>query len=128
MLRLGKGKKPGFRLFGEYKERKLEGHRVKFRKKPVVIEAWQFTKENFKNGAPEFVRHSDITLWSQYGGKVIGGEIATLEGNMIISENDYIIQTENGEFYPCKPDILKRLTRQLMNRERKNYNHRRNRP
>ena len=80
---------------------------VKYRKKPVVVEAWKFTKKNYREGAPHFIRLSTvITLWSQYGGDVIGGEIKTLEGIMTISENDYIIKGVCGEFYPCKPDIF----------------------
>lgn len=79
----------------------------KYRKKPVVIDAWQFTKENYLKGAPQFIRQArDIGLWSQYGGDVIGGEVKTLEGVMAISENDYIIKGVQGEFYPCKPDIF----------------------
>ena len=83
-------------------------------KKPVVIEAWQFTKKNFKVGAPDFIQYSDIvTLWSQYGGNVIGGEIKTLEGVMQISENDWIIKGINGEFYPCKPDIFEKTYEEI---------------
>ena len=64
----------------------------RYRKKPVVIDAWQFTKKNYKEGAPQFIRQAkSVELWSQYGGDVIGGEIKTLEGVMTISENDYII-------------------------------------
>ena len=81
---------------------------MKYRKKPVVIDAWQFTKANYKTGAPDFIRHSNgsVTLWSQYGGDVIEGWIETLEGKMRVSENDFIIKGVNGEFYPCKPDIF----------------------
>lgn len=57
-----------------------------------------------KNGYEEF--NHDISLWSQYGGEKIGGEIKTLEGKMTISENDYIIKGVHGELYPCKPDIF----------------------
>ena len=79
----------------------------KYRKKPVVIDAWQFTKKNYKERAPQFIRQAkSVELWSQYGGDVIGGEIKTLEGVMTISENDYIIKGVQGEFYPCKPDIF----------------------
>lgn len=79
----------------------------KYVKKPVEIEAWQFTKKNYADGAPQFIRQSkDIELWSQYGGDVIGGEVKTLEGVMTVSENDYIIKGVQGEFYPCKPDIF----------------------
>lgn len=82
---------------------------MKYRKKPVVIDAWQFTKENYRDGAPHFIKHavgSPVVLWSQFGGEVIGGEIKTLEGVMTVSEGDFIIKGVQGEFYPCKPDIF----------------------
>ena len=34
--------------------------------------------------------------------------IRTLEGDMKISNGDYIIKGVNGEFYPCKPDIFEK--------------------
>lgn len=81
---------------------------TKYRKKPVVIDAWEFTKENYRNGVPREFKDKRITLWSQYGGDVIEGEIDTLEGKMCVSEGDYIIKGVNGEFYPCKPDIFEK--------------------
>lgn len=53
----------------------------KFRKKPVVIEAYQTDKEI---------------------------DIETLEGTMHASVGDWIITGVNGEKYPCKPDIFKK--------------------
>ena len=79
---------------------------LKYRKKPVVINAWQFTKENYKRGVPKEFRHSSVTLWSQYGGDIIGGEVVTLEGCMEVLENDWIIKGVQGEYYPCKPEIF----------------------
>ena len=79
---------------------------LKFRKKPVVIDAWQFTKANYSEGVPREFRHKTVSLWSQYGGDVIGGEIETLEGKHTVSENDWIIKGVAGEFYPCKPEIF----------------------
>ena len=52
-----------------------------YRKKPVVIEAYQTDVE--KN-------------------------IHTLEGDMKVSVGDYIITGVNGEQYPCKPDIFEK--------------------
>lgn len=51
----------------------------KYRKKPVVISAYQTDKEM---------------------------KIPTLEGVMTASPNDYIITGLRGEPYPCKPDIF----------------------
>ena len=70
----------------------------KYRKKPVVIEAIQWTSENL----------SEIDKFTR--GKVKNHEsvliIPTLEGEMYASLSDYIIKGVNGELYPCKPDIF----------------------
>jgi len=81
---------------------------MKYRKKPVIIEAWQFTKENYKKGVPLWIETSQrkVKLWSQYGGDIIGGEIETLEGTHTVSENDYIIKGVKNELCPCKPDVF----------------------
>ncbi len=75
---------------------------AKFRKKPVEIEAEQFTEEN-KNRAFNFIRcncHADF----EDDLPVI--KIQTLEGVMTARIGDWIIKGVNGEFYPCKPDIF----------------------
>ena len=89
---------------------------TKYKKKPVVIDAWQFTKENYKKGVPHWIKRSNrkVDLWSQYGGDVIGGEIKTLEGNYTVSENDYIIKGVKGEIYPCKPDVFEMTYEKVM--------------
>lgn len=83
-----------------------------YRKKPVVIKAWQFTKENFNQGIPEFLQsgidHRLIRLWSYDGHTKLNGIIKTLEGDHYVLENDWIIQGVNGEYYPCKPDIFEK--------------------
>lgn len=60
---------------------KKDGDNVQYRKKPVVIEAYQTDKEMI---------------------------IHTLEGDMKASVGDYIITGVNGEQYPCKPDIFEK--------------------
>ena len=72
---------------------------MKFRKKPVVIDAIQFTLRNMDE-VEEFVG-GDIGK-DREGNTVI----ATLEGAMKVSLNDWIIKGVKGEFYPCKPDIF----------------------
>lgn len=75
----------------------------KFRKKPVIIEAIQLTKENvvevlsFCNKAGNIVASSEDEM---------GISILTLEGTMTANTGDYIIKGVKGEFYPCKPDIF----------------------
>lgn len=85
---------------------------MKYRKKPVVIEAIQWTgntteiKELCGNNCSYNV---DDSAWKV--GKGIPHEelvIHTLEGDMKARRNDYIIKGINGEFYPCKPDIFEK--------------------
>ena len=80
---------------------------MKYRKKPVVVEAWEFTRDSIKL-VDSWVRRyrDDINLVSQYGGAVLYIEIKTLEGTMRAELGDYIIKGIKGEFYPCKPDIF----------------------
>ena len=82
---------------------------MKFRKKPVVIEAIQYTGEN-QNEVESFVGKTLPGMIIDFGGdprnKVLGLEIETLEGVMVAIPNDWIIKGVSGEFYPCKPDIF----------------------
>ena len=70
----------------------------KYKKKPVVIEAIQFTPDNdfevFDFCEGKAFLHKDTLI------------IPTLEGKMTASYGDYIIKGVAGEFYPCKPDIF----------------------
>lgn len=77
---------------------------MKFRKKPVVIEAVQFTKETIE-AAREFCAGTidePINQFEPYRSIIIH----TREGNMRASEGDWIIRGVQGEHYPCKPDIF----------------------
>jgi len=75
----------------------------KFRKKPVVIEAWQF--DGSAESARPIIERAPHVRWSADGG---GGYlvIPTLEGDMRGDRGDWIIRGVKGEFYPCKPDIF----------------------
>ena len=86
---------------------------MKYRKKPVVIEAVQFTEEMRNaivlDGAecPAGVQRG-ATNWHQKDRKVYRADfyIQTLEGRMEVSLGDWIITGVKGERYPCKPDIF----------------------
>lgn len=75
---------------------------MKYRKKPVVIEAIQWTGDNW----------DVLSNWCAYGltyeypSREKKISIKTLEGTMIADLNDWIIKGIKGEFYPCKPDIF----------------------
>ena len=86
---------------------------MKYRKKPVVIEARQLTPETAEEigqwcGATKCIKGSyNSYLW----GWALRVEqrslhIDTLEGEMTAGMGDWIIQGVQGEFYPCKPDIF----------------------
>ena len=76
---------------------------MKFRKKPVVIEAVKWTNrddDSLKNilamgCEPEFAADGTPDLI-----------ILTIEGRMRANAGDWIIKGIKGEFYPCKPDIF----------------------
>ena len=72
----------------------------KYRKKPVVIEAVQFTGDNF----PEMELFIPVGVYCDDGTFDIG----TLEGELHVSIGDWVIKGVNGEFYPCKPDIFEK--------------------
>ena len=83
---------------------------MRFRKKPVVIEAIRWTGENF----------DELFDWGSSDGGILRAKILraghgedpallcieTLEGNMIARVGDWIIKGVKGEFYPCKSDIF----------------------
>jgi len=58
---------------------------MKYRRKPIVIDAYQYT-----GTGPPFVIH-------------------TLEGDMRVDTGDWVITGIKGEKYPCKPDIFAEL-------------------
>jgi len=65
---------------------------MKFRKKPVTVEAVQW----FRYGDhPAVARYFDNK-----------GYINTLEGGHEVAPGDWIITGVKGEHYPCKPDIF----------------------
>jgi hypothetical protein len=76
---------------------------MKFRKKPVVIEAAQFT-EATKDQVYNFVACNKRVGRDLQGAPLL--VIQTLEGEVTASPGDWIIKGVAGEFYPCKPDIF----------------------
>ena len=70
---------------------------MKYRKKPVVIEAERYVKPHIEN-CLDFCGDA-----IQYDAEKNEYYIKTLEGDMYVSDGDYIIKGIRGEFYPCKP-------------------------
>ena len=89
---------------------------MKYRKKPIVIEAIQLKVDNFdevcefmgETPALEYNPDFGIDEHGNTNEPYLGVYIETLEGKMLASYGDYIIKGVNGEFYPCKPYIFEK--------------------
>lgn len=103
---------------------------MKFRKKPVVIEATRWFKNGdhpkdyvmreFEDGTGpkepregavvRYYRHPRVpgTDFCAYCNRMFHdhGWIDTLEGGHIVCPGDWVITGVKGEHYPCKPDIF----------------------
>lgn len=87
----------------------------KFRKKPVVIEAFQILNKeemdaaSFSTDWPAWAQDAWLKPFETPGSIYpLAGAllISTLEGSLVISNGDWIIQGVKNEIYPCKPDIF----------------------
>lgn len=88
----------------------------KFRKQPVVIEAFQMTSERMWDNRdwPEWLHAAwniepsvPGSFYRPYSDENCNALcIGTLEGPLRVSVDDWIIQGVKGELYPCKPDIF----------------------
>ena len=87
---------------------------TRYRKKPVEIEAVQFTGDNEYEiaefmGIPLCVLQVSVDAVLRMDGDYSENthiHIPTLEGTMTANCGDWIIKGVKGEFYPCKPDIF----------------------
>jgi hypothetical protein len=75
---------------------------MRYRKKPVEINAWELTYNT------DCIK-ALIDIIGENAARGVDGSlnIKTLEGVMTAVTGDYIIKGVKGEFYPCKPDIFK---------------------
>jgi hypothetical protein len=87
----------------------------RFRKKPVVIEAFQMTEQrrwdnadwpSWLNDAWQKEPWQAGALYMASAGLVPMLMVRTLEGSHLVSWDDWIIRGVAGELYPCKPDIF----------------------
>ncbi len=84
---------------------------MKYRKKPVVIEAVLFNGTTSWEESPQWLIEATQKHPTQMGALTIvpGSSVAvisTLEGLMTAKSGDLIIRGVKGEIYPCKPDIF----------------------
>lgn len=83
---------------------------MKARKKPVVVEVVRFYLSNPDSidDVKAFTGKYFAEYQEHYASDKRNYYIRTLEGEMKLTDGDYIIKGVNGEFYPCKPDIFKK--------------------
>lgn len=90
---------------------------TRYRKKPVVVDAMQFTDCDEHTAYDVYCWAADhVGTFQPYGDPPSQGVsidpatgtmlIATLEGVMTVKLGDWIIRGVKGEFYPCKPGIF----------------------
>ena len=84
---------------------------MKYRKKPVVVNAIQLLPSEIQNAGEldkifKFLNMPSATVETPGGGLVDAVNIPTLEGVMTAYPGDWIIRGIEGELYPCKPDIF----------------------
>lgn len=82
---------------------------MKFRKKPIIIEAEQCgsnLSEEFENA----IKREAIGATAEGGYRYY---IETLEGAMAVNYGDWIIKGVHGEFYPCMPEIFEKTYEKL---------------
>lgn len=77
---------------------------MKFRKKPIVIDAVQLRWDNWS----DMVAHiGDAAIGIQLEDGKLGMIVHTKEGDMLARESDWIIKGIAGEFYPCNDEIFR---------------------
>jgi hypothetical protein len=85
---------------------------AKYRKKPVVIEAFRMGMDARPDWFQDKVSSNDIVTLSDdvdegpFSFRKTYCDIKTLEGTMRGDYGDFIIKGVQGEIYPCKPDIF----------------------
>lgn len=79
---------------------------MKYKAKPVTIEAVQFTGDNLDEIKTFCGEEWGVSVYYDDEGWEPIIYIETLEGEMIAKVGDYIIKGTKGEFYPCKADIF----------------------
>lgn len=85
---------------------------MKYRKKPVEVEAWQWHGDYLENylDIPRWIidaqEESRVSVCLPTFGNSLIMRVQTFERTYIAGPGDYIIKGVKGELYPCKPDIF----------------------
>ena len=79
-----------------------ESQKMKYRKKPVVIESFRLGIDCI----PDWFMEKAVVGDAHIYGEPIKAKVKTLEGVMTANFGDFIIKGVKGEIYPCKADIF----------------------
>lgn len=83
---------------------------MKYCKKPVIVEAIKFNeeiwREEISNGYKRSTTYPMVLLGLVRG--LFKPVIETLEGDLQVTDGDFIIEGVEGEHYACKPDIFEK--------------------
>ncbi len=83
---------------------------MKFRKRPIVVDAFQWNGERPLPAPLEEYRDAyDLPVKDK-------SVINTLEGRLLVSKGDWVIRGVRGEYYSCKPDIFEQTYQKVKNR------------
>ena len=85
---------------------------MKFRKKPIVIEAEQFLPFEDDKGKPQ---SNILCVYMDIENSKTNWSISTLEGRFDVTPKDWIIKGIKGEVYPCKPDVFAKTYDEVKN-------------
>ncbi|MFF4777611.1 hypothetical protein ACFY05_32740 [Microtetraspora fusca] len=78
----------------------------KYRRLPLVLDAVQFTGDNFPDLAQFFREGYTGTLdWND--DPTTGGEILTVDGSITFEVGDWLIRGIEGEYYPIKDNVFR---------------------
>lgn len=90
---------------------------MKYKKKPVIVEAFQLNERGLVEEDWFWDAVSENKIKTYNFGKLYSAPalcvIETLEGTMIAKTGDYIIRGIKGEIYPCKEDIFKQTYEEI---------------
>lgn len=81
---------------------------MKYRRKPVVIDAIQWTGYNYA----EIFEFTEWNAWPTHSHSDTLA-VSTLEGEMMATKGCYIIRDMNGDYFPCQEDIFNKTYEQV---------------
>lgn len=81
---------------------------MKYRKRSIVVEAWQYRGRSITNDWPEWVRFEYGRSNIRENGPAWGDlAIVTLEGGILLKPGNWLVKGIKGEIYPVNDDVFR---------------------